>query len=434
MRFDTFLFLTCLLLSMSYLNFLSAQDQNAEEEEWVWYDAEGNERTRAELDTILAMHDRGLKELRQNCLRIKKEYGFTETYEDELMLSLILSGMTFTKVGDPTQRVTFEPFEGDSLQADLTYCRLSGGEFLNVRLTGARLMSSVFTSSLFFRTDLRKAAFWFSDLSESYFAEVNLCEAGLGMTNLKGTSFYDCNLRNASISSANLTGASFIRTNLSNADLSSTILKGVVFEPDSLPQIYSIAHSYYIDKMTYDTDPGPLYHLKNAFINAGFKTQAKQVNAALQRKDQTVFEYIFYDLTCEWGSNHMRPLLILLIFIILMGALYRLLGIYYIEQSVYLIASQKGLAKEQELKAGKWKKLKNGLLAFGIAFLFSLQRSLRIGFREISPSHWLLMLLPPEFKLQSRGWPRFVSGVQSLISVGLIVLSLLSYFGRPFEF
>jgi len=63
-----------------------------------------------------------------------------------------------------------------------------------------------------------------------------------------------------------------------------------------------------------------------------------------------------------------------------------------------------------------------------------LQRSLRIGFREFSPNQWLMLLLPPGFEIESRGWPRVVSGIQSIICIGLIVLSLLSYFGRPFDY
>ena len=43
------------------------------------------------------------------------------------------------------------------------------------------------------------------------------------------------------------------------------------------------------------------------------------------------------------------------------------------------------------------------------------------------------MIQPREFDIKARGWPRMVSGLQSLLSVGLVALSLLSYFGRPFE-
>ena len=36
-------------------------------------------------------------------------------------------------------------------------------------------------------------------------------------------------------------------------------------------------------------------------------------------------------------------------------------------------------------------------------------------------------------RLRAKGWVRVVSGVQSLISVYLIAMWVLTYFGRPFE-
>ena len=48
---------------------------------------------------------------------------------------------------------------------------------------------------------------------------------------------------------------------------------------------------------------------------------------------------------------------------------------------------------------------------------------------------WLQIarIQPREYTLRATGWVRTVSGVQSLISVYLVALWVLSYFGRPFE-
>ncbi len=40
---------------------------------------------------------------------------------------------------------------------------------------------------------------------------------------------------------------------------------------------------------------------------------------------------------------------------------------------------------------------------------------------------------PREYTLRAKGWVRVVSGAQSLISVYLIAMWVLTYFGRPFE-
>jgi hypothetical protein len=40
---------------------------------------------------------------------------------------------------------------------------------------------------------------------------------------------------------------------------------------------------------------------------------------------------------------------------------------------------------------------------------------------------------PREYTLRATGWARMVSGAQSLLSIYLLALSVLTYFGRPFE-
>jgi hypothetical protein len=42
-------------------------------------------------------------------------------------------------------------------------------------------------------------------------------------------------------------------------------------------------------------------------------------------------------------------------------------------------------------------------------------------------------VLPREYTRRAKGWLRVVSGAQSLISVDLIAMSVLTYSGRPFE-
>ena len=88
--------------------------------------------------------------------------------------------------------------------------------------------------------------------------------------------------------------------------------------------------------------------------------------------------------------------------------------------------------------ASRWhryilRRIRRELHALATAELFSLMTTFNIGFRELNFGRWIRMIQPREFDIGSRGWPRVVSGLQSLLSVGLVALSLLSYFGRPFE-
>lgn len=56
-----------------------------------------------------------------------------------------------------------------------------------------------------------------------------------------------------------------------------------------------------------------------------------------------------------------------------------------------------------------------------------------IGFWDINFGRWLRLLPRTEYDLKAKGWVRTVAGLQALISVYLIALWVLTYFGRPFE-
>jgi hypothetical protein len=61
----------------------------------------------------------------------------------------------------------------------------------------------------------------------------------------------------------------------------------------------------------------------------------------------------------------------------------------------------------------------------GIAF--------NLGWREFNVGNWITRLQYYEYTLRATGWVRSVAGFQSLLSVYLQALWVLSYFGRPFE-
>ena len=66
-------------------------------------------------------------------------------------------------------------------------------------------------------------------------------------------------------------------------------------------------------------------------------------------------------------------------------------------------------------------------------FYFSILSAFSIGWREINVGNWIARMQWREYTLRATGWVRFVSGIQSLTSVYLLALWILTYFGRPFE-
>ena len=63
----------------------------------------------------------------------------------------------------------------------------------------------------------------------------------------------------------------------------------------------------------------------------------------------------------------------------------------------------------------------------------SLLSAFHINWRELNVGNWTARLQLYPYTLQATGWLRTVLGIQSLISVYLLGMLALSYFGRPFE-
>jgi hypothetical protein len=218
--------------------------------------------------------------------------------------------------------------------------------------------------------------------------------------------------------------------------------------------------------LTWKTDPEPIVLLRKAFFDAGFVKSARAVNTSIHRHDESRLERVLFDWTCEWGSNWLRPLE-LVGFLSALCTLVYWIGMHFQSKSgLYLaatgerVATAKGkehvfrinvtpagtvpatdqldldLTPKQKAKTKRqllnWR-LQLELRAFGTAFLFSLMSVFNIGFREFNFGRWIRMLQPREFDIRARGWMRTVSGIQSLLGVALVALSLLSYFGHPFE-
>jgi hypothetical protein len=68
-----------------------------------------------------------------------------------------------------------------------------------------------------------------------------------------------------------------------------------------------------------------------------------------------------------------------------------------------------------------------------IALYFSMLSAFHLGWRELNVGSWITRMQGRNYTLSATGWVRSVSGLQSLLSVYLLALWALTYFGRPFE-
>ena len=376
--------------------------------EWTWRDPKGNVRSRADLDKILAQHKLWV----------------------------------------------------DSGRKSGTQAGLIGADLRDAHLNQADLAGADLNGALLSRAHLNDA-----DLAEANLETVFLNGADLRGANLSGANLYnaaleDANLSNASLQDAHLQTAILQGTDLTGADLRGADLEHAVFEPKTLPTLEGIAQALNLELMTYGGffgekpgNPGSLTQLRKQFQDAGYRRPEREITCVLNREEakrdsdvESSFKWIAFDLTCQYGLTPGRPLRIALWLWLLFSLIYAVFmhsrgpsGIYFIGSRVWRGRSNtQGIQiRPRAIRATRWWKvpflwLRREWRVLRAAMFFSLMSAFNIGFRDINFGRWLRLLTRREYDLKAVGWARTVSGFQSLLSVYLIALWVLTYFGRPF--
>lgn len=314
-----------------------------------------------------------------------------------------------------------------------------------------------------------------ADLSRADLLVADLSGADLDEADLHGASIVFADLSGASLIEADLSGASFVETKLNGANLSYAELKeanlygadlgGAVFEPNSLPDVRAIATAKGLERLTYKRFPDAMARLRKQFQDNGFSEQAKSVTYALNKVQSqrdwescrtggdwrsclsAGFRTVFFDWTCRYGMNPGRSLRLLVLFWLIFSCAYAGFMVLPGPSGIYLVVRKQlrggEIVQGIQIRAWRmskasgwrhpWQKMRHyGQMARAATF-FSLMTAFNIGFREINVGQWLRMLTTREYTLKAVKWARPVAGIQSLLSVYLMAMWVLSYFGRPFD-
>ncbi len=211
--------------------------------------------------------------------------------------------------------------------------------------------------------------------------------------------------------------------------------------------------------------------LLEVYKKAGMRNQEREVTFALnhtrrlllmeegwKNKDVTkilenLFQLICFEWTCGYGLNPGRPLQIMGLGIFVFALPYMLaLKSKKADTGIWLVwlpdRVLKGEGQEKPVKlttvppsslppGGRLARLKWHLRrVFRILHLglyFSLLSAFSLGWHDFNVGNWLSRVQKKEYTLRATGWVRSVAGLQSLLSVYLLALWVLSYFGRPFD-
>ena len=372
-----------------------------------------------------------------------------------------------------------EEFYGANLEgARFHNTRLIGANLSDANLTNVRFKNSDLSNAVFRDTKIKDATFVKSSLSNSLFTgvvldNVNFDRSGLNNVLVIDSEFVNVNFRDSQLNGAKIyygrfadanfssntlvKNASFNKTdfknvNFSDSRLNDSVLDSVKFEqtyffdtdltgvtadldPDSTLSAAEFSEASGLQYLTYRRTPNSLTALRESFINAGLRRQERQLTHAIEstRTDNATgaeywFRYIMYDLTSAYGLSYGRPVFLIFTGIVFFGLLYirpvtspTESAILYVE-----IDEKTGDEKVSPLKSA-------GVKAVLWSLYFSLLSAFHIGWRDLNVGNWIVRMQTQSFLLRSRGWVRSISGIQSLVSVYLLAIWALTYFGRPFQ-
>ncbi len=362
----------------------------------------------------------------------------------------------------------FGPNITNLCEADLAGAQLVGANLAGADLTGADLRRADLNS-----TQLRRAHLAGANLAGALLEEANLARANLARANLKGASLGEANLARANLASANLEEAILRGANLEYADLSYARLRdadlafaevqGANFDLllDELPNpnLLSLADGLQFVRFS---EFAPMLKLRKEFKDLGLRNQEKQLTCAIWRSElyrtnpqggfvhswlDRSLSYLFFDFTCQYGASSVQPARIAACLCIIFSGVYALAQIIPGQHGGIWLVWEKGridktwgIDDPQKLTAGFASDQPRGRLRRWfvsipmLALYFSLLSALRIGYGGFDFGAWIFVIQPREYSLHATGWVRVISGVQSLISVFLVALTVLTYTGTPFEY
>jgi uncharacterized protein YjbI with pentapeptide repeats len=350
--------------------------------------------------------------------------------------------------------------------ANLSHADLSSAKLTAARMGSANLIHADLSSANLMQTSLGAAELkgelgdprrfhLGANLSHAKLIHANARETDLSYANLSHADLHDtnlsyANLRGADLDRASLSGADLSSANLSEADLIYTRFFGI--SKSHLPafdQWQSVKNLSLIKFLGDAASTSAFRQLREDFRKNGMRTEERGITAALERAQTDAketnplergFRFVAFDLTAEYGNSPGRPLIILVLGMLLFALPYAralmtkmpgrpgAIWMVWHEDRLTNIFSDDSDKKKRERLSGL--SLPKALL-YGL--YFSLLSAFHFGWRDLNVGNWISRIQPREYVLRASGWVRVVSGLQSLLSVYLVALWALTYFGRPFE-
>ena len=304
-----------------------------------------------------------------------------------------------------------------------------------------------------------------ADLSGAILAGLNDTpgDSGLADMDLRNAWLLGAKLNDALLERADLRGARFgrgifsqLKTDLTGAKLAKADLDGVVFDvqDDSITKIMGISEARNLAGMTFKESPSSLQVLRKVFKESGLRRQEREITYAIEHSQMSqkgpsewIFNWLLFELPCAWGLYPGRAIKIL----VALGVVFSIPYMFALRATgkggIWAVWADDSIAKIPEpqrvlrvtcefpfglplKRADAFPRVMRAIL---IGLYFSLISASQIGWHDLNVGNWISRIQPREFNLRATGWVRVLGGIQSLLSVYLLALWVLTYFGSPFE-
>jgi hypothetical protein len=364
--------------------------------------------------------------------------------------------------------------------AHLAGAQLNRTNLQEAQLNNADLRMAELNSAWIINTQLNHANLEKAELNHVHMIDVKLNNANLENAQLNDAFLLDAELNNANLQTARLNNANLLGAKLNdahlefaqldNADLRFTQLKGAILVGVSLTGAKLAGAD--LTNATYAPQPGTpdpdvagikglntvriqpgrdmgLVQLRDLLQKGGLRDLEREATFTIEywRTRSGAFTERFFRMAAfEWTTGYGlypgRALKIIAVVWLLLSLIYfwpiyvgpkgsSTGAIYQVWPGDRIETNGEGASLSNSSKVNR---LKRGPLgALGYAAYFSLLSAFYIGWRELNVGSWIARMQPREYTLRATGWVRVISGAQSLLSVYLLAIWVLTYFGRPFQ-
>ena len=327
--------------------------------------------------------------------------------------------------------------DADLRRAPLFKSNLSGSDLSGANLEGAGLNEAILRGINLKDTNLAKADLREADLRGFHLARASLQGANLLEANLNGANLVRADLSGSNLRATDFSQAILIGTNFKNAQADFADFSQAIFEPESVEGLNFLgARGFSTIRFN---NSRQIDELRKMAKGSGLRNEERGLTSALHKyrlkskpPHEQFFEFIWLGYLTDFGAEPWRSLNFLGFSILIFTPLYVISLFIPGKDGIYKICLPDRLQKDL---AGCAPELlhKPGMKALGYAFYFSILSAFSMGWRDLNIGNWIVRLQWKEYTLRSSGWVRTISGVQSLFSVYLLAVWLMTYFGRPFE-